>query len=318
VGRPARRLNGDTLVDPLSFDGRVALVTGAGRGLGRAYTLELARRGAAVVVNDLAAGEAGRVVDEVRAGGGEAIASAHSVATAEGAQGTVEAAIAAFGRLDAVVNNAGFMRNGYVEDLAPADFDAVVGVHLRGSWLITRAAWPALRAAEHPRVVMTSSSGGLFAMQGESNYAAAKAGVYGLCKALAFEGREHDIRVNAVLPMARTRIEAAQPVPGYAEHYPADVRDALAPLRDTAAVVPMVALLASAACPVTGEAFAAGFGRFARVFVGETPGWRAPGGLPSAEDVLDHLDEVRDLDGFAVPASIYDEVRFIAASLGVA
>jgi hypothetical protein len=153
-------------------------------------------------------------------------------------------------------------------------------------------------------------------MQAESNYAAAKAGVYGLAKALAFEGREHGIAVNTVLPMAGTRVERESPVPDYDRHYPDGVREVLAPRRRVEAVAPLVAFLASPACELTGQMFSAGFGRYARVFVGETPGWVAPDPLAvRAEDVRDHLDEIRELDGFTVPESIYDEVRFIAATL---
>jgi NAD(P)-dependent dehydrogenase (short-subunit alcohol dehydrogenase family) len=305
-------------MEAVDFEGRVVVLTGAGRGLGRAYAVELARRGAAVVVNDVAGEHAADVVAEIEAAGGTAVACDDSVAEEAGAQAIVGAALARFGAVDAVINNAGFMRNGYLEELAPADLDSVLAVHVRGTFLVTRAAWPVLRRRGGGRVVMTSSAGGLFAMQGESNYAAAKAGVYGLCKALAFEGREHGIGVNAVLPMATTRIEAQDPVPDYDRNYPPGLREALSPRRAVEAVVPLVAFLASRACAVTGEAFSAGFGRYARVFVGEAPGWVAPDALAvRAEDVLAHLDEIRDVDGFAVPGSIYDEVRFIAARLGV-
>ncbi len=302
----------------LSFDGQVAVVTGSGRGLGRAYAVELARRGAAVVVNDVSGEHAREVAGEIEGAGGTALACEESVTTPEGAQAIVAAALERYGRLDALVNNAGFMRNAYVEQLAIEDFDAVLDVHLRGSFLVTRAAWPALRRAGEGRVVMTCSAGGLFAMQAECNYAAAKAGVYGLTKALSFEGREHGIRVNALLPMAGTRIEAAQPVPDYERHYPEDVRAALAPRRHVRSVAPFVVYLASRACAVSGEAFSVGFGRFARVFVGETPGWIAPDESAVApEELATRIDEIRALDDFAVPTDIYDEVRFIASALGL-
>jgi NAD(P)-dependent dehydrogenase (short-subunit alcohol dehydrogenase family) len=303
-------------VTDIAFDGRVAAVTGGGRGLGRAYCLELARRGASVVVDDVSGDHAAEVVREIAAAGGAAVACDAPVDEPAGAEAIVDAARRAFGGVDAVVNNAGFMRNGYLEELEPDDLDRLLAVHLRGSWLVTRAAWPALRERGGGRVVMTCSAGGLFAMQAESNYAAAKAGVYGLAKALAFEGREHGIAVNTVLPMAGTRVEHESPVPDYDRHYPDGVREVLAPRRRVEAVAPLVAFLASPACELTGQTFSAGFGRYARVFVGETPGWVAPDPLVvTAEDVRDHLDEIRALDGFAVPESIYDEVRFIAAAL---
>lgn len=301
----------------ISMDGRTVIVTGAGRGLGRAYALALAERGAAVVVNDFAAEHADAVVAEIEAARGKATAVYDSVATTEGGRAIVASAIDCFGAVDAVVNNAGTMRNGWFEEMTPAMLDQMLDVHVRGSFFVTQAAWPWLKRNGTGRVVMTSSAGGMFAMQGESNYAAAKAGVYGLCKALASEGRDDGIRVNTVLPMASTTIAQDDPVPGYAERYPVEVAPILGPRRHTEAVAPLVVYLASEACAVTGEAYAAGFGRFARVFVGETRGWTAADPqMITPEDVADHVEEIRDLQGFSVPADIYDDVRFIAASLG--
>jgi NAD(P)-dependent dehydrogenase (short-subunit alcohol dehydrogenase family) len=300
------------------MSGRVVIVTGAGRGLGRGYSLALARSGASVVVNDLAAEHADEVVAEIDQLGGSAIASYDTVAAPEGASAIAETAIRRFGRLDAVVNNAGFMRNGYFEDMSLDKLDAMLDVHIRGAFLVTQAAWAGLRRSGTGRVVMTSSAGGMFAMPGESNYAAAKAGVYGLCKALASEGHEHGIRVNAVLPMAATTIAADDPVPGHAGRYPAAAREALAMRRHPEAVAPLIVYLTSEACSVNGEAYSAGFGRYARVFVGETPGWTAPDPLGvTPEQITERLEEIRDLEGFSVPADIYDEVEFIAASIGV-
>jgi NAD(P)-dependent dehydrogenase (short-subunit alcohol dehydrogenase family) len=302
----------------ITLEGRTVIVTGAGRGLGRAYALALAQRGACVVVNDVAAEHADEAVVAIRAAGGAATAAYDSVATQVGAGAIVRTALDQFGRLDGVINNAGYMRNGYFEDMTPEKLDAMLDVHIRGSFFVTQAAWPHLRSSGCGRVVMTSSAGGMFAMPGESNYAAAKAGVYGLAKALACEGREHGIRVNTVLPMASTTISAGDPVPGHAERYPAGVREALAPRRQADSVAPLVVYLASAECAVNGEAYAAGFGRYARVFVGEVPGWTADDPVAvTPEDIVQRLDEIRDLDGFAVPEDIYDEVRFIAASIGL-
>jgi NAD(P)-dependent dehydrogenase (short-subunit alcohol dehydrogenase family) len=302
----------------VTAEGRTVIVTGAGRGLGRAYARAFAGRGANVVVNDLAVEHADAVVAEIESAGGSAAAAYDSVSTVDGARSIVAVAEGRFGGVDAVVNNAGYMRNGYFEDMTSEKLDAMLDVHIRGSFFVTQAAWPLLQRSGAGRVVMTSSAGGMFAMQGESNYAAAKAGVYGLCKALACEGREHGICVNAVLPMAATTISSDDPVPGHAERYPAGLRDSLAPRRHAESVAPLVVYLASQACSLNGEAYAAGFGRYARVFVGETHGWTAEDPLQvTPEDIAERLEEIRDLDGFSIPGDIYDEVRFIAASMGV-
>jgi NAD(P)-dependent dehydrogenase (short-subunit alcohol dehydrogenase family) len=302
----------------IRMDGRTVIVTGAGRGLGRGYALALASRGAAIVVNDVAAEFADAVAGEIGAAGGSSAVTYDSVATVEGARSIVAVASNQFGGVDAVINNAGSMRNGYFEDMTPEMLDAMLDVHIRGSFYVTQAAWPFLKHSGSGRVVMTSSAGGLFAMPGESNYAVAKAGVYGLAKALASEGRDHGILVNTVLPMAATTIAAGDPPPGHAERYPAGAGQVLGPRRHAEAVAPLVVYLASEACAVNGEAYAAGFGRYARVFVGETPGWTAEDPLQvTAEDVADHFQGIRDLDGFSVHADIYDHIRFIVASLGV-
>lgn len=301
----------------VDFEGQVVIVTGAGRGLGRAYSEHVAARGASVVVNDLAAERADETVDAITGAGGRAVPSYDSVTTPEGAAAIVATATDTFGTVDAVINNAGTMRNGYFEELSAGDLRDQLDIHVVGSFLVTQAAWPTMRAKRYGRVVMTCSSGGLYAMAGESNYAAAKGGVYGLMKALAFEGAEHGINVNAIMPMAETLIAADRPVPGYAEHYPADIAAALKPRRTTDAVAPMVAYLASRSCTVTSEAFFAGFGRYARVFVGETHGWVRDenGAEVTADDIAAHLDEIRDRREHAVPASIFDEVRYIAEVL---
>jgi NAD(P)-dependent dehydrogenase (short-subunit alcohol dehydrogenase family) len=303
-------------MERITFAGQVAIVTGGGRGLGRSYCLELARLGASVVVNDMAREHADAVVDEITTAGFNAAPSYDSVTTPDGAAAIVGLAVDRFGSLDAVINNAGFMRNGYFEDQTPEMLDAVLDVHVRGSFFVTQAAWPILRGKGYGRVVMTSSAGGLFAMQGESNYAAAKAGVYGLVKALAFEGREHGIGVNAVLPHAATTITANDPVPGHHQAVKAGVGDALRPHRVPEAVAPLVGFLASSACTLTGEAYAAGSGRFARVFVAETPGWVAPTAIVGVEDVLHHLDEIRSQEGYMVPEHLYEEIELFARARG--
>ena len=302
----------------LRLDGDVAIVTGAGGGLGRSHALELAARGARVVVNDIDAAGADAVVAEIEAAGGEALASHDSVADEAGAATLVARALDGFGGIQILVNNAGIMRNGLIEDLGPEALDPVIAVNLGGHYHPCRAAWPHMRRQSYGRIVMTCSAGGMFAMQGEANYAGSKGGVYGLMKALACEGAPDGILVNALLPMATTTMGVDDPVPGHAERYPAWVGEALKPQRVTEAVSPMVALLAAREWSRNGEAYSAGFGRFARVFVGETPGWMAPNPTAvTAEEVLANLDTVRDLTGFEIPGDIYEELELIARSAGV-
>jgi NAD(P)-dependent dehydrogenase (short-subunit alcohol dehydrogenase family) len=301
----------------VTLDDQVAIVTGAGRGLGRCHVLELARRGANVVVNDMAAQHADAVVAEIKDAGSNAVASYESVTTPRGAQAIVDTALERFGTVDIVVNNAGSMNNAMFEEQTPESLDAMLDVHVRGMFFVTQAAWPVLRAKRYGRVVMTCSAGGLFAMQGESNYAAAKAGVYGLGKALAYEGREHGILVNVLLPHGNSTIGEGQPVPGMIEAFPPGLMQAVGPKRLPEAVAPFVAFLSSPGCTVTGEAFEVGCGHYARVFVGVGRGWTAPDpAAVTAEDVAAHFDQVRMVEPFSVPDNLYEEVALIGRAIG--
>jgi NAD(P)-dependent dehydrogenase (short-subunit alcohol dehydrogenase family) len=278
------------------FDGRVAIVTGAGRGIGRAYARLLAARGARVVVNDLGgsmegdgadAAVASVVAGEIVASGGEAIADTNDVASAAGAQALVEAAVAQFGRVDALVNNAGIMQWAEMPD---ADGDVLarhLAVHVVGSFNTTRAAWPHFVEQSYGRVVMTTSSG-VFGLAGNLSYATAKGGVIGMTRSLAVEGAPYGIRVNAVAPAAFTRMAAGAASPEGAPEL----------------VAPMAAYLAHEECPVTGEIYLAGFGRFARVFLATTEGFAPASGEPTIEDVAQHWATINDEVGYTVPANL--------------
>jgi NAD(P)-dependent dehydrogenase (short-subunit alcohol dehydrogenase family) len=295
------------------LESRVAIVTGAGRGLGRAYATALARHGAAVLVNDVVGERAEEVTSEIRAGGGTAAMSVDTVVTPSSAQAIATRALSEFGRIDAVVNNAGYLRNGFFEELTATDLDEILDVHVRGAFFVTQAAWAALRASGAGRVVMISSAGGLFALKGVSNYSAAKAAVYGLCRALAWEGADDGIRVNAVMPLAGTEIAVDNPVPSHDAQSGPPRWETLGPRFVVEAVAPLVTYLADSACAVSGEVYSAGFGRFARVFVGEGPGWTArdPSQI-TVHDVIAHLDEIRTLEPSVVPDGIDHEFEIIA------
>ncbi len=286
-----------------TFDGRVAVVTGAGRGIGRAYARLLAGRGAHVVVNDLGAAidgggtdvePAASVVAEIADSGGTAIADTHDVATVEGAQALLDGALERFGRVDAVVNNAGIVRWAAFPELDAHNLDAHLSVHVGGAFNVTRAAWPHMQAQRYGRVVMTTSTG-VFGLPNNTSYAAAKGAVIGLTRSLATAGARHGIKVNAIAPAAFTRMAAGGGDP-----------DKLAAQMAPELVAPMAGFLAHEDCPVTGEIYAAGAGRFARVFVASTPGYVSAGGSPTIEDVAAHWAAINDEPGYHVPTDLID------------
>ena len=300
----------------VSLADQVVIVTGARRGLGRAYALELARCGAAVVVNGTPTSPGlDEVVAEIEAGGGTAVASPNDVTTPEGGRAVVQDALERFGRLDAVVNNAGILRAGWFEDLPEAQIEDIFAIHLKAVFHTTQAAFPVLRKARYGRIVNTSSNTA-FGMAALAHYAAAKAGIIGLTKSLALEGADDGILVNCVLPNATTPAMASDPIPGFEE----DTRfiaayQAVAGRYGAELVAPLVAYLASSSCTLTGEALSALGGRYARVFYGVTEGWFSPTDQPvSASDVAEHIDEITAIDGpFLVPEKIRDEYEAVAA-----
>lgn len=271
------------------FDDRVAVITGAGRGLGREYALLLAGLGASVVVNDVGgeltgegadAGPAQQVVDEITAAGGQAVASTESVATAAGGHAIVAAAVEAYGRVDVLIHNAGNVRHAPLVEMAVEDFDAVLDVHLRGAFHVVRAAYPLMCRAGYGRVVLTSSIGGLYGNHAVANYAAAKAGIIGLSNVVALEGAEHGVRCNVIVPAAVTRMAEGIDTSAY-------------PPMGPELVAPVVGWLAHESCSVTGEILTAIAGRVARVAVVESAGVYQPAW--TVDDVGDRIDEIRDL-----------------------
>ena len=300
---------------PITFDGQAVIVTGAGQGLGRAYALELGRRGARVVVNDLAGldspegSAAEAVVREIEVAGGTAVASHDTVATPEGGKAIVDKALDTFGTIDAVIHNAGVWRHKYYEEMTPDQLDPVLDVHLRGAFFVTQPAWPLMQAKGYGRIVLTSSSTGAFGRLAGTNYAAAKAAMLGLAKALSLEGAGHGIKTNCILPVAPFRNRGPVPPELLKQLHSSGLaaEDAGPEL-----VAPIVVYLASAACAVSGEAFSAGGRRFGRVFIAVADGWVSQGdSIPTAEDIEAHLPEIEDQSSYAIPPTSIDELRVI-------
>jgi NAD(P)-dependent dehydrogenase (short-subunit alcohol dehydrogenase family) len=293
----------------LGFDGKVAIITGAGGGLGKQHALLLASRGALVVVNDLGGavdgtgadvGAAQLVVDEINGAGGEAVADANSVATPEGGAAIVGTAIEAFGRVDIVINNAGILRDKSFSNMSSELVDPVIDVHLRGAFHVTQPAWKHMREQGYGRIVSTSSASGIFGNFGQTNYGAAKMGLVGLTRVLAVEGAKYGIRANAIAPLAYTRM----------------TEDLLGPLGEKVApemVSPVVAYLAHESCEATGRVFSVGGGRVAEVFIAEARGYHSADLTP--EVVADNWATITDRDGYVVPANSSEETALYASAL---
>jgi len=296
----------------IRFDGRVAVITGAGGGLGKTYALDMARRGASVVVNDLGGSADGTgggssmadaTVKEITEAGGTAVANYDSVATPEGGKGIIQAALDNFGKVDILVNNAGILRDKSFLKLEPENLEAVIDVHLKGAFFVTQPAFASMKDNGYGRIVMASSGAGIFGNFGQTNYGAAKMGLVGLMNVLAVEGAKYNIKVNSIAPVAKTRLT---------EELLGGFGDAL----DPNFVTPLVSYLCSEKCELTHEIFDVGGGRYARIFIGMAKGWLTPKGkMPKAEDILDHIDVIRDPEGFTVPESIADETKAIAEAL---
>jgi NAD(P)-dependent dehydrogenase (short-subunit alcohol dehydrogenase family) len=285
----------------LGFDGKVAIITGAGGGLGREHALLLAARGAQVVVNDLggsvsgeggSAGPAQTTAKEIEDLGGVAVADAHSVGTPEGGEAIVLTAMETFGRVDIVINNAGILRDKTFQNMTSELLDPVIDVHLKGAFHVTRPAWIQMRAQGYGRIINTSSNAGVLGNFGQSNYGAAKMGLVGLTRVLAAEGGKYNIKVNAIAPVAKTRMTE-------------DLLGAMADNLDPALVSPIAAWLAHEDCPVTGEVYSAAGGRIARFFIGLTEGYYNP--KLTAEDVRDHFEQIRSDDSYIIPSGLNDE-----------
>jgi NAD(P)-dependent dehydrogenase (short-subunit alcohol dehydrogenase family) len=286
----------------LGFDGKVAIITGAGGGLGRQHALLLASRGAQVVINDLGgsvSGEGGSqgpaetTAKEIEELGGVAVADTNSVATPEGGEAIVQTALDNFGRVDIVINNAGILRDKAFHNMTPELLNPVLDVHLKGAFNVTRPAWVKMREQGYGRVLNTASNAGILGNFGQTNYGSAKMGLVGFTRVLAQEGGKYNIKANALAPVARTRMTE--------EILGAEMADRM----DPALVAPIAAWLVHEDCPVTGEIYSAAGGRIARFFIGLTPGYYNP--KLTVEDVRDHFEEIRNEEGYIVPRGIGDE-----------
>ena len=295
----------------IRFDDQVAIVTGAGGGLGKTYALELARRGAKVVVNDLggasdgtgaSASMADQVVKEISEAGGTAVTNHDSVSTPEGGEAIVKTATDEFGRVDIVINNAGILRDKTFAKLSPEELEIVLDVHLKGAFFVSQPAFRSMKENGYGRFVFTASAAGIFGNFGQSNYGAAKMGLVGLSNVLAVEGVKYDIKSNVIAPIARTRL----------------TENLLGPLAESLSaecVTPLVVYLSSKENEHTHEIYSVGGGRFARIFVGLCPGWmtdQGAGGVVSAEEIQAHIGEIRDTEGYIIPGSIADEMGLVA------
>jgi len=306
----------------ISFDGQVVVVTGAAGNLGRAYALEAARRGARVVANDLGADFSGRgrsgeaidrVVDEIRAAGGRAIASYHSVAEREGGEAIFQTAIDAYGRVDALINNAGNMRVWDFEDTDPADIESLLSIHVLGAFHVTRPIYSHMKDRGYGRILFTGS-GAMLGNATQTGYGASKGAIAGLMNALAVEGERYGVLCNAILPAAETRMANAMKPENFAD-IGARVASFAAELQPENCAA-MALYLVSRECRSTHAMYSAVGNRFARIFIGANEGWLADRGVvPTVEDIAAHFDAISAERLHAIPSSMSDEYRIISAQI---
>jgi NAD(P)-dependent dehydrogenase (short-subunit alcohol dehydrogenase family) len=295
----------------IRFNGKVAVVTGAGAGIGKAYALGLARRGAKVVVNDLGSGRDGAgasssaadtVVDEIKQAGGEAVASYDSVSSVEGGEAIVRRAVEAFGRVDILINNAGILRDKTFLKMSEEEWDAVISVHLKGAYCVTRPAFQLMRENGYGRIVFTSSTSGLYGNFGQTNYAAAKMGLVGFMNALKLEGAKYNILVNTVAPNAASRMTE--------DVLPKEILEKLKP----EFIVPLVLYLCSESNIDSGNIFVAGAGWYGRTALVCNPG-AAIGDTKrdiSVEEIRESWSAIMNLDAAKHIASNTDVFQFMA------
>lgn len=307
----------------VDFKGRVAVVTGAGGGLGRTYALDLAARGAAVVVNDLGGSFDGKgsshsmadlVVEEIRAAGGQAVANYDSVGTRAGGESIVRTAVESFGRVDVVINNAGHLRNAPFEEIDDAILDSIIDVHLKGAIYVTQPAYKVMKQQGYGRVVFASSAAGAFGNPQQAAYAAAKAGLLGVMNVLALEGKNHGVLCNALLPTANSRMAAAmdpKQLEAFGAQYAA-FGEKLGNAYLPEFVTPLVVYLASEACTSTRGIYSASVGHYARAFIAVNNGWTGPREAPaSADELAAHFQQIAEIGDFSIPESLSDEFAII-------
>jgi len=312
----------------MRFDEQVAVITGAGGGLGKQYALLLASRGARVVVNDTGGSVTGTgsntdaahaAAEEIRRQGGEAAADTNSVTSPEGGQAIIDTALRSWGRVDIVINNAGIVCDAPFEDVTADRLAPLLDVHLKGAFYVTRPAWKVMREQRYGRILNTCSAAGILGAERMSNYGAAKTGLIGLTRVLAAEGADHNIKINAIAPIAYTRMlahsidGAGQPGDASAQEVLDDLVAQYLQKLDPALVAPVAAFLTHQDCSVSGEIYTVGAGHVARFFIGRTKGFYRPG--LSIEDVRDHLREIRDEAGYTVPGGPADEMSELFATV---
>jgi NAD(P)-dependent dehydrogenase (short-subunit alcohol dehydrogenase family) len=312
----------------MRFDEQVAVITGAGGGLGKQYALLLASRGARVVVNDTGGSVTGAgsnldaakaAAEDIRRDGGEAVADTNSVTSPQGGQAIIDTALRAWGRVDIVINNAGIVCDAPFEDMTADRLEPLLDVHLKGAFYVTRPAWKVMREQRYGRIVNTCSAAGILGAERMSNYGAAKTGLIGLTRVLAAEGADRNIKVNAIAPIAYTRMlthsmdSAGRPDDPSAQAVFDDLAAQYLQKLDPAMVAPVVAFLAHRDCPVSGEIYTVGAGHVARFFIGRTKGFYSP--ALSMEAVRDHFAEIRDDTDYTVPGGPADEMSKLFATI---